>query len=86
MDLRRPDGAAILRDLLADADVLVENFRPGGFARLGFDDAMLEALNPALVHLAITGYGTAGPAADRPGYDFVIQATSGLMSHHRRGR
>ena len=48
----------------ADADVLVENFRPGGFARLGFDDAALEALNPRLVHLAITGYGTDGPAAD----------------------
>jgi crotonobetainyl-CoA:carnitine CoA-transferase CaiB-like acyl-CoA transferase len=80
VDLRHPDGAAILRDLLADADVLVENFRPGGLARLGFDDADLEALNPRLVHLAITGYGTSGPAADRPGYDFVIQATSGLMS------
>jgi len=80
VDLRRPEGAAILRDLLADADVLVENFRPGGLARLGFDDATLEASNPALVHLAITGYGTDGPAADRPGYDFVIQATSGLMS------
>ncbi len=80
VDLRHPDGAAILRDLLADADVLVENFRPGSLARLGFDDAALEALNPRLVHLAITGYGTEGPAAERPGYDFVIQATSGLMS------
>ncbi len=80
VDLRHPDGAAILRDLLADADVLIENFRPGGLARLGFDDATLEALNPGLVHLAITGYGTSGPAAERPGYDFVIQATSGLMS------
>ncbi len=80
VDLRHPDGAAILRDLLADADILVENFRPGSLARLGFDDAALETLNPRLVHLAITGYGTEGPAADRPGYDFVIQATSGLMS------
>jgi crotonobetainyl-CoA:carnitine CoA-transferase CaiB-like acyl-CoA transferase len=80
VDLRRPEGVAILRDLLADADVLVENFRPGGLARSGFDDATLETLNPSLVHLAITGYGTDGPAADRPGYDFVVQATSGLMS------
>jgi crotonobetainyl-CoA:carnitine CoA-transferase CaiB-like acyl-CoA transferase len=80
VDLRHPEGAAILRDLLADADVLVENFRPGSLARLGFDDTMLEALNPRLVHLAITGYGTSGPAAERPGYDFVVQATSGLMS------
>jgi glutaryl-CoA transferase len=80
LDLKAPDGAAILRRLLADADVLVENFRVGGFERLGFDEATLHRLNPALVHLAISGYGTAGPAADRPGYDFVIQAASGLMS------
>ncbi len=80
LDLKAPDGAAILRRLLAGADVLVENFRVGGFARLGFDDDELRRLNPALVHLAISGYGPTGPAADRPGYDFAIQAASGLMS------
>jgi len=80
MDLRQPEGAELLRRLLAGGDVLVENFRVGALARLGFDDATLHALNPGLVHLAISGYGTAGPAADRPGYDFVIQAVSGLMS------
>ena len=80
LDLKTAEGVAILRRLLANADVLVENFRVGGFARLGFDETTLRALNPALVHLAITGYGTTGPAADRPGYDFVIQAASGLMS------
>ena len=80
LDLKTPEGAAVLRRLLIDADVLVENLRVGAFARLGFDDATLTALNPSLVHLAITGYGTSGPAADRPGYDFIIQATSGLMS------
>jgi glutaryl-CoA transferase len=80
LDLKTADGLAILRRLLADADVLVENFRFGRFAGLGFDDALLAELNPALVHLAITGYGTTGPAADRPGYDFVIQAASGFMS------
>ena len=80
LDLKAPDGIAILRRLLADADVLVENFRVGGFARLGLDDETLRVLNPALVHLAISGYGTTGPAAERPGYDFVIQAASGLMS------
>jgi crotonobetainyl-CoA:carnitine CoA-transferase CaiB-like acyl-CoA transferase len=80
LDLKRPDGAAILRRLLERGDVLVENFRVGGFARLGFDDDELRRINPALVHLAISGYGTTGPAADRPGYDFVIQAASGLMS------
>ncbi len=80
LDLKTAEGVAILRRLLANADVLVENFRVGGFARLGFDDTALRELNAALVHLAITGYGTTGPAADRPGYDSVIQAASGLMS------
>jgi crotonobetainyl-CoA:carnitine CoA-transferase CaiB-like acyl-CoA transferase len=80
LDLKAPDGAAILRRLLETADVLVENFRVGGLDRLGFDDATLEALNPALVHLGISGYGPTGPWADRPGYDFVLQAEAGLMS------
>src|SRR3954462_12639316 len=80
LDLKSADGGAILRRLLADADVLVENFRGDGFARLGFDDEALRALHPPLVHLAISGYGTTGPAADRPGYDFIVQAVSGLMS------
>jgi crotonobetainyl-CoA:carnitine CoA-transferase CaiB-like acyl-CoA transferase len=80
LDLRRPAGAAILRRLLTGADVLVENLRPGALARLGFDEDVLRELNPDLVHLAISGYGPDGPAADRPGYDFVIQAVAGLMS------
>jgi crotonobetainyl-CoA:carnitine CoA-transferase CaiB-like acyl-CoA transferase len=77
LDLKAPDGAAVLRRLLARGDVLIENFRAGGFARLGFDEDELRRLNPDLVHLAISGYG---PAADRAGYDFAIQAASGLMS------
>lgn len=80
LDLKRPAGAEVLRRLLARADVLVENFRPGGLARLGFDEASLEALNPRLIHLAICGFGPSGPDADRPGYDFVVQAMAGLMS------
>ena len=80
LDLKQADGAAVLRRLLATGDVLVENFRAGSFARLGFDDEVLRGINPRLVHLAISGYGSTGPAADRPGYDFVIQAVSGLMS------
>jgi crotonobetainyl-CoA:carnitine CoA-transferase CaiB-like acyl-CoA transferase len=80
LDLKASEGGAVLRRLLEGADVLVENFRVGGFARLGFDEATLRALNPALIHLAISGYGPTGPAAERPGYDFVIQASSGLMS------
>ena len=80
LDLKAPAGTAVLRRLLATGDVLVENFRVGGFARLGFDDAELERLNPRLVHLAISGFGPTGPAAAKPGYDFAIQAQSGLMS------
>jgi len=80
LDLRTEAGRDVLGRLLARGDVLVENFRPGGFDRLGFPDAVLQALNPGLVHLAIGGYGTGGPDAAKPGYDFVIQATGGLMS------
>jgi len=80
LDLRAEGGARVLRRLLAQADVVVENFRVGGFARLGFDDAALERLNPRLVHLAISGYGPTGPLAATPGYDFIVQAVSGLMS------
>jgi crotonobetainyl-CoA:carnitine CoA-transferase CaiB-like acyl-CoA transferase len=80
LDLKADGGADVLRRLLAGADVLVENFRPGSLDRLGFDETTLESINPKLIHLAISGYGTTGPAADRPGYDFVIQAVGGLMS------
>jgi crotonobetainyl-CoA:carnitine CoA-transferase CaiB-like acyl-CoA transferase len=80
LDVRHQAGAEILRRLLTDADVLVENLRPGSLARLGFDEDALRGLNPDLVHLAISGYGPDGPASERPGYDFVIQAVGGLMS------
>src|SRR4029453_19466255 len=80
LDLKTSDGADVLRRLLAQGDVVVENFRGGGAARLGFGDAELERINPALVHLAISGFGTSGASATRPGYDFIIQAASGLMS------
>ena len=80
LDLRRPEGVALLGRLIERADVLVENFRAGSFERLGFGEGSLRALNPRLVHLAIGGYGPDSPDAARPGYDFVIQAESGLMS------
>jgi crotonobetainyl-CoA:carnitine CoA-transferase CaiB-like acyl-CoA transferase len=80
LDLKQPDGAAVLSRLLAGTDVLVENFRSGNFARLGFGEPELAAINPGLVHLAISGFGSTGPDSERPGYDFVIQAVSGLMS------
>jgi glutaryl-CoA transferase len=80
LDLKTPAASDVLRRLLADADVLVENLRPGSLDRLGFDDASLRTINARLIHLSISGYGPSGPAADRPGYDFVIQAVGGLMS------
>lgn len=80
LDLSTEAGRAVLRRLLGDADAVVENFRVGGFAKLGFADEALRELNPALVHLAISGFGTRGPDATKPGYDFVIQAVGGLMS------
>jgi crotonobetainyl-CoA:carnitine CoA-transferase CaiB-like acyl-CoA transferase len=75
LDLKAGDGRDALRRLLGRADVLVENFRVGGFARLGFDDAELEALNPRLVHLAISRYGPTRPDATAPGYDFIAAGT-----------
>jgi crotonobetainyl-CoA:carnitine CoA-transferase CaiB-like acyl-CoA transferase len=80
LDLRQPAGREVLWRLLDGADLVVENFRVGGFGRLGFTDEALRARNPGLVHVAISGYGTTGPDAAKPGYDFVIQAVSGLMS------
>lgn len=80
LDLKTAEGKAILRRLLADADVFIENFRVGGLARLGFGDDVLDEINKDLVHLAVSGYGPTGPDAQKPGYDFVIQAQGGLMS------
>jgi crotonobetainyl-CoA:carnitine CoA-transferase CaiB-like acyl-CoA transferase len=80
LDLHTDDGGSVLRRLLGRADILVENFRVGALARMGLDETALEALNPGLIHLAISGYGPQGPGADRPGYDFVLQAEAGLMS------
>ncbi len=80
LDLSTEDGREVLRRLLRGADAVVENHKVGGFAKLGFADDALRELNPGLVHLAISGFGTRGPDADKPGYDFVIQAVGGLMS------
>jgi crotonobetainyl-CoA:carnitine CoA-transferase CaiB-like acyl-CoA transferase len=80
LDLKQEAGREVLRRLLAGADVLVENFRVGGMAALGFDDTALEAINPGLVHLAVTAYGPDGPDAASPGYDLIVQAVAGLMS------
>lgn len=80
LDLRSERDKDILVRLLQRSDVLVENFRPGVLADMGFDDARLELINPRLVVASVTGYGSSGPYADRPAFDFVIQAMSGFMS------
>jgi crotonobetainyl-CoA:carnitine CoA-transferase CaiB-like acyl-CoA transferase len=80
IDIARPEGAVLVTRLAAQSDVLIENFKVGGLAKYGLDYASLAAANPGLVYCSITGFGQDGPYADRPGYDFVIQAMGGLMS------
>ena len=79
LDLKNPDSAAALRSLVAQADVLVENFKPGSLTELGFGYSEMAALNPRLVYCSISGYGHTGPRAGLSGYDVVIQGESGLM-------
>jgi crotonobetainyl-CoA:carnitine CoA-transferase CaiB-like acyl-CoA transferase len=80
LNLKAPRGRAIARDLAAQADVVVENFLPGEMTRHGLDYATLSALNPRLVYVSNTGFGQTGPYRDRPGYDTVFQALSGVMT------
>ncbi len=80
MDLRHPDARPLLEALIRDADVQIENFRTGVAESLGLGYPTLRALNPRLIHCAISGYGRDGPGAQRPGYDFAVQAESGLMA------
>jgi succinate--hydroxymethylglutarate CoA-transferase len=80
LDLSGAEGQAILRRLLGTADVLVENFKLGTLERWGVDDGWLSANAPRVVRCSITGYGSTGPRATHPGYDFILQAESGLMS------
>jgi crotonobetainyl-CoA:carnitine CoA-transferase CaiB-like acyl-CoA transferase len=80
VNLRAPEGQAIVRELAAKADVLVENFPVGTFRRYGLDYAAIKAVNPRLVYVSCTGFGQTGPYAKRKGYDTVFQAMAGLMS------
>jgi len=79
MDLKDEEHVAHLHELIADADVLVENFRPGVMDRLGLGEQALEELNPRLVVLSITGFGAGGPDGERSGFDQIIQGEAGLM-------
>src|ERR1700692_325500 len=80
LNLAAPAGQAVLRQLIERADVLVDNFKLGTLAKWGFTDAWFDAHAPRLVRCQITGYGSTGPKAQLPGYDFILQAESGLMS------
>jgi len=80
LDFTTQEGAGTLRQLIAGADVLIENFKVGGLKKYGFDYDAVKALNPRLVYCSITGFGQTGPYAPRAGYDFIIQGMAGMMS------
>ena len=80
VDFSTAEGQAQLREMVADADIFIENFKVGGLAKYGLDYTNLSAINPGLIYCSITGFGQTGPYAHRAGYDFIIQGMSGLMS------
>lgn len=80
VDFTQPEGQRLIRQLVAQSDVLLENFKVGGLAAYGLDYASLKAINPRLIYCSITGFGQDGPYAQRAGYDFMIQGLGGLMS------
>ena len=79
LDLKSPEGVEVLTRLVGDADVLVENLRPGTLARLGFGYEAVAAINPRIIYASVTGYGHTGPRRDQAGYDPVAQAEAGVM-------
>jgi crotonobetainyl-CoA:carnitine CoA-transferase CaiB-like acyl-CoA transferase len=80
VNLKAPDGVAVVQRLAASADVVMENMRPGVAERLGVGDAGLRALNPRLIYCSTTAFGSTGPYVDRPGFDPVLQGMSGIMA------
>jgi crotonobetainyl-CoA:carnitine CoA-transferase CaiB-like acyl-CoA transferase len=79
LNMKAPEGQAILRALIAKADVVLENFRPGTMERLGFGYDVLRKTNPRLIYCSISGFGESGPESSRPGYDLIVQGESGVM-------
>lgn len=80
LNLRAPEGLAVLERLLADADILTENFRPGTLDKMGLTEERLAQINPDLIVVSVNGYGSTGPYAERPAFDFIAQAMSGFMA------
>ena len=80
IDMAKAEGQALIRQMAAQSDVLVENFKVGGLAAYGLDYASLKQINPRLIYCSVTGFGQDGPYAQRAGYDLMIQAMSGMMS------
>jgi crotonobetainyl-CoA:carnitine CoA-transferase CaiB-like acyl-CoA transferase len=80
VDLKTEEGVALVRELAAKCDIVIENYRPGVMDRLGLGYAALSALNPRLIYCAISGYGMTGPLRDEPSFDIVLQAMSGALS------
>ena len=80
IDMAQAQGQALIRQMAAQSDVLVENFKVGGLAQYGLDYASLQAINPGLIYCSVTGFGQTGPYAERAGYDLMVQALSGMMS------
>jgi crotonobetainyl-CoA:carnitine CoA-transferase CaiB-like acyl-CoA transferase len=80
VDIATPEGQSEIRALVADADVVIENYKVGGLVKYGLDHASLAKLNPRLITCSITGFGQTGPYAHRAGYDFIIQGMGGIMS------
>ncbi|MGB1010550.1 MAG: CaiB/BaiF CoA transferase family protein, partial [Thiolinea sp.] len=80
LDITRPEGQQLIRELVVQSDILLENYKVGGLAKYGLDYDSLKAVNPKLIYCSITGFGQTGPYKHRAGYDFMIQAMGGLMS------
>ena len=80
IDMAKPEGAQLIKDLAAKSDILVENFKVGGLKKYGLDYETLKVINPKLIYCSITGFGQTGPYANRAGYDFMIQGMAGVMS------
>ncbi|MCR9130753.1 MAG: CoA transferase [Alphaproteobacteria bacterium] len=80
VNMRSPQGLQVLKDLAAQSDVVIENYKTGGLRKYGLDYESVKALKDDIVYCSITGFGQDGPLADQPGYDFLIQAMGGLMS------